>query len=213
MIEINNGEKGMNTTKNTLRKYNRYSYVYDIFEGIMERLAFKKWRPIVFSHVEGKCLEVGYGTGKNFEYYPEDTRMVAIDISTGMTTKAKKRTAKADVEIVLMDAQNLAFKDNVFDSVVMTFVLCSIPDPVKGMNEIVRVCKPEGKMISLDHVRSKFRLIAFMEDLMNPITSGLFGFNVNRNTRENIEKGGIAIVFDRSFFLFDVFRLFIGKPK
>ncbi|MCD4800364.1 MAG: class I SAM-dependent methyltransferase [Methanococcoides sp.] len=206
------GKKGLNTTKDTLRKYNRYSHVYDLFEWIMEHIAFKKWRKVVFSKVEGRCLEVGLGTGKNFDHYPENAQMVAIDLSPGMMGKAKGRAAKADVEMVVMDAQHLAFKDNAFDSVVMTFVLCSVPDPVRGVEECVRVCKPEGKIINLEHVRSKYRIIAFMEELMNPITSGFFGFNVNRNTRSNIEAGGAIIVEDHKFAFFDVFRLFISKP-
>jgi len=139
--------------------------------------------------------------------------MVAIDLSSGMIGKAKNRATKADVEMVIMDAQHLAFKDNVFDSVIMTFVLCSVPDPAKGVEECVRVCKPEGKIINLEHVRSKYRIIAFMEELMNPITSGFFGFNVNRNTRRNIEAGGANVVEDQKLAFFDVFRLFISKPN
>lgn len=180
---------------------------------MMEYIAFKKWRKIVFSKVEGRCLEVGLGTGKNFDHYPKNAQMVAIDLSPGMIGKAKNRAAKADVEMVIMDAQHLAFKDNVFDSVVMTFVLCSVPDPAKGVEECVRVCKPEGKIINLEHVHSKYRIIAFMEELMNPITSGFFGFNVNRHTRSNIEAGGASVVEDHKLAFFDVFRLFISKPN
>ncbi len=139
--------------------------------------------------------------------------MVAIDLSPGMAAKSKKRATGVDVNLILMDAQHLAFKDNVFDSVVMTFVLCSIPDPVKGVEECVRVCKPDGKIINLEHVRTKNRLIAFMQDLMNPITYGLFGFNVNRNTRGNIEKGGATIIEDRNMTFTDIFRLLVSKPN
>ncbi|SES92894.1 Methyltransferase domain-containing protein [Methanococcoides vulcani] len=205
----------MAETKEVLHRYNRYSHVYDLFESIMEWLVFKKWRGKVFSKVEGRCLEVGFGTGKNFSYYPKDesVSMVAIDLSPGMAAKSKKRATGVDVDLILMDAQHLAFKDNVFDSVVMTFVLCSIPDPVKGVEECVRVCKPDGKIINLEHIRTKNRLIAFMQDLMNPITYGLFGFNVNRNTRGNIEKGGATIVEDRNMTFTDIFRLLVSKPN
>ncbi|UGV41858.1 class I SAM-dependent methyltransferase [Methanococcoides orientis] len=202
-------------TKEVLHRYNRYSHVYDIFEIIMEEIAFKKWRPEVFSKVEGRCLEVGFGTGKNFSHYPKDkdVQMVAIDLSPGMAAKSKKRTTGVDVDMILMDAQHLAFKDNVFDSVVTTFVLCSIPDPVKGVEEFVRVCKPDGKIINMEHVRTRNRLIAFMQDLMNPITNGFFGFNMNRDTRTNIEKGGTTVIEDKHMTITDIFRLFVSKPN
>ncbi|WP_244603650.1 class I SAM-dependent methyltransferase [Methanococcoides sp. AM1] len=205
----------MAETKEVLHRYNRYSHVYDLFEGIMERLVFKRWRPEVFSKIEGKYLEVGFGTGKNFSYYPrsEGVHMVAIDLSPGMAAKSKKRATGIDVDLILMDAQNLAFKDNVFDSVVTTFVLCSVPDPVKGVEEFVRVCKPDGKLINLEHVRTRNLLIAFMQDIMNPVTNGLFGFNVNRDTRTNIEKGGATVIEDKHMTITDIFRLFISKPN
>lgn len=189
--------------------------MYDIFEGIMENIAFKRWRPKVFSKVRGRCLEVGFGTGKNFSYYPKtkDMRMVAIDLSPGMAAKSKTRAAGVDVDLILMDAQHLAFKDNVFDSLVMSFVLCSIPEPVKGVEECVRVCKPDGRIINLEHVRTKNRLIAFIQYLMNPITSGIFGFNVNRDTRGNIEKGGATVIEDRNMTITDIFRMFVSKPN
>ncbi|NYT19856.1 MAG: class I SAM-dependent methyltransferase [Methanosarcinales archaeon] len=205
----------MPETKEVLHRYNRYSHVYDFFETIMENLAFKRWRPQVFSKVEGKCLEIGFGTGKNFSYYPKDrdVRMVAIDLSPGMAAKSTKRAKGVDVDLILMDAQHLAFKDNVFDSVVMTFVMCSIPDPVKGMEECVRVCKTDGKIINMEHVRTRNRLVAFMQDLMNPITNGLFGFNINRDTRGNIEKGGATVIEDKHMTVTDIFRLFVSKPQ
>ncbi|MGM0770614.1 MAG: class I SAM-dependent methyltransferase [Halobacteriota archaeon] len=205
----------MPDTKKVLSRYNRYSYVYDFFEGIMENLFFKRWRPEVFSKVEGRCLEVGFGTGKNFSYYPNDrgVRMIGIDLSPGMAAKSAKRANGINVDLILMDAEHLAFKDNVFDTVVMTFVMCSIPEPVKGMEECVRVCKPEGKIINLEHVRTRNRLIAFMQDMMNPITSGIFGFNINRDTRSNIKKGGGKVVEDRHMTITDIFRMFVSRPN
>lgn len=212
VILVNMNKKSVNTDK-VIRRYNRYSYVYDFMEAIAEKIAFKKWRTKVFSHAKGRCLEVGSGTGKNFEYCPENTQMVAIDISEGMINKAKKRANEKDVDMVIMDVQNLAFKDNVFDTVIMTFVLCSVPDPIKGVSECVRVCKDEGKIINLEHVLSKNRAIAFFEYLMNPFTSRIFGFNVNRDTRRNLESGGVEIIEDEKLAFGDVFRFFVSVPK
>ena len=105
-----------------------------------------------------------------------------------------------------MDAQNLKFKDNSFDYIICTFVLCSVPDPVKTLKEMKRVVKPNGKILMIEHMLSKNKLIAFYEHIHNPITRFLFGFNVNRKTDENVEKAGLKIRKMQNMALFDVFR-------
>lgn len=183
-------------------------------ESIVEYIAFKRWRPEVFSKVEGRCLEIGFGTGRNFSYYPKDkdVRMVAIELSPGMAARSKKRAEGIDANLILMDAQHLAFKENVFDSVLMTLVLCSVPDPVKSVEECVRVCKPEGKIIDLEHVRSGNRLLALMQDIITPVTNMLVGLNINRDTPRNLEKGGALIIEDRHMTFTDIFRLIVSRP-
>ena len=79
------------------------------------------------------------------------------------------------------------------------------------MKEARRVLKPEGEGIFLEHVLSSNVLIALWEHLHNPITKFLFGYNVNRKTRDNIEKAGFKVVEDKKLYLKDVFRLFKVK--
>ncbi|MEL4304905.1 class I SAM-dependent methyltransferase [Methanococcoides sp. LMO-2] len=205
----------MAETKAVLHRFNRFSRFYDIVEGIVEQIAFKRWRPTVFSKVEGRCLEVGFGTGRNFRYYPKekDVRMVAIELSPGMAARSKERAKGIDIDLILMDAQHLAFKDNAFNSVVMTLVLCSVPDPVKTVEECVRVCKPAGKIIDLEHVRSSNRLIAFMQDIITPVTNMLVALNINRDTPGNLKKGGAIIIEDRHMTFIDIFRLIVSRPE
>src|SRR5690625_1072054 len=85
------------------------------------------------------------------------------------------------------------FPDNTFDNVVSTCVFCSVPDPVKGLKEIRRVVKPEGKIVMLEHMRSENIVAGKMLDLINPLTVRIVGANVNRKTIENIEKAGLKI--------------------
>ena len=199
----------------TIKRYNRYSYFYDLFDSLTENSLFKKWRREIITRLKGKVLEIGVGTGKNLEYYNNEVQVTAIDFTPKMLGKARKKLhklGKSNIELIEMDAQNMSFPDNTFDYVITTFVWCSVPAPVKGLKEARRVLKPDGQAIFLEHVLSKNKLLAFWEYLHNPITRFLFGFNVNRKTRENIERAGFRVVEDRDLALKDVFRLFRVNP-
>ena len=196
-------------TEKTIRRYNRFSYIYDLFEKPMEVSMFNKWRSELIKPLRGNILEIGVGTGKNLSYYNKEAKVTAIDISSGMLSKARnklKETNNKNIKLIEMDAQSLKFKDNSFDYVICTFVLCSVPDPVKALQEMKRVCKKNGKIIMIEHMLSKNKLIAFFEHLHNPITRTLFGFNVNRKTDENVVKAGLKIKKMQNMAFFDVFR-------
>lgn len=196
------------------KRYNRYSHVYDLIEAPIERLVFGKWRRRLFSKLSGEVLEVGVGTGKNLSHYPGDCHVTGVDISEGMLHRARQRAGTMEnVELVLMDATDLGFKDDTFDHVITTFVLCSVPDPIATLEEMRRVCKPTGSILMLEHVKSKNALIALLEELHNPLTSRIFGFNVNRDTPGNIQKAGLRIIEDNRLALKDVFRLIKARKK
>jgi ubiquinone/menaquinone biosynthesis C-methylase UbiE len=136
-------------------RYDRISPYYDLIELLLENVVFRRWRKMVFDSLNGDAiLEVGVGTGKNFDFYPQDKRITAIDFSPGMLTKAHRRAIRqgVDVDILEMDVQDLQFDDRSFDMVVATFVFCSVPDPIRGLEEIKRVSKKGGKIILLEHV-------------------------------------------------------------
>ncbi len=181
----------MNSKTATIKK--RYDRIAPYFEGIeamMEGLFFKSWRKKLWAEVDGyHILEVGVGTGKNFDYYPKDARITAIDFSEQMLKQAaRKRDRKnCKVELELMDVQSLYFADNSFDTVICSFVFCSVPAPLKGLKELYRVCKPGGQILLLEHVLSSYSVIAFIMNLINPIIVGLVGANINRNTVKNIK--------------------------
>lgn len=178
------------------KTYNRISPIYDLMEGLVERSRYKKWREILWSKAQGtKILEVGVGTGKNFLYYPKDVEVTAIDFSEKMLHRAKKKARETAIIVHLeqMDVQNLEFEDNTFDTVVGSFVFCSVPDPMKGLQEVGRVCKPGGKIVLLEHVLSANRVIAWLMNLVNPVVVRLMGPNINRRTSENVANSGLKV--------------------
>ena len=187
----------MNKHTETIRKrYNRISKIYDLMDKPMEMMTPETWRKEILDGAVGKVLEVGVGTGKNIKYYPESVDITGIDFSEKMLERArlKAKFIKKPPKLVKMNVQNLDFEDNTFDYVYTTYVFCSVPDPVEGLKEIKRVLKPGGKLIMLEHVRSKKFLLGILMDLLNPLVVRIIGANINRNTVENIAKAGFLSV-------------------
>ena len=97
-----------------------------------------------------------------------------------------------------MDVQHLDFADHSFDTVFATFVFCSVPDPVMGLRELRRVCKPEGSLLLLEHMRPRHPVRGFLFDLLNPMVVRMMGANINRNTIDNIRQAGWQIKVEES---------------
>lgn len=195
-------------------RYDRISPYYDLIELLLEKVVFRRWRKMVFDSSDGdRILEVGVGTGKNFDFYPHDKRITAIDFSPGMLSKARRKVIRkgVGVDILDMDVQDLQFDDRSFDMVVATFVFCSVPDPIRGLREIKRVCKKGGRIILLEHVRPGGRFWGKIFDVLNRITVKSVGVNINRNTTENMERAGLHIVEERNLFR-DIVKLLVARP-
>lgn len=172
------------------KRYDRIAPFFEVLEAAMEGLFFKRWREKLWGKVEGyHILEVGVGTGKNFDYYPADARITAIDFSPGMLKQAmhKKSRKQVAVELDLMDVQSLHFADNSFDTVIASFVFCSVPLPMKGLKELYRVCKPGGQVLLLEHVLSSKPVLTWFMKRVNPVVVALFGANINRTTVKSVQ--------------------------
>ena len=204
----------MNATIRSKEKYNRLARFYDLHSKLAEKIWFTKWRSQFISPLKGKILEVGIGTGKNIGYYNKEAEVEGIDFSEKMLQIAEERLVKSgkkNIALKQMDAENLKFGNNSFDYVVTTCVFCSVPNPIKGLEEIRRVLKPTGKLIMIEHVLSKNPVIALIEQTCNSLTKIFMGANINRNTKQNIIQAGMGIAEDRNLALLDVFKLFIAR--
>lgn len=184
----------MNDRNRTIQKrYDRVSGIY----SIMDRMIKDPWRQELLSSVHGKVLEVGVGTGANLPFYPAGAEVTGIDFSKGMLNQARKKLyqlhAENHIRLIEMDAQDLQFSDQIFDFIVSTCVFCSVPDPIKGLRELGRVCKPDGKILMLEHMRSENKVAGVIMDLLNPLTVRLWGANINRRTLDNIRCAGLTI--------------------
>jgi ubiquinone/menaquinone biosynthesis C-methylase UbiE len=195
-------------------KYDRISPYYNLMMWFLERTVISRWRRKIFDSLGGgTTLEVGVGTGKNLDFYPPAGKMTAIDISSGMLKRTRRRASRKGVKVALlqMDIEELSFRDQSLDTVLATFVFCSVPEPIKGLGEIKRVCKKNGRIILLEHVRPGSMLLGKIFDLFNPIMVWLMGVNINRDTVSNMTKAGLKIVEDKDL-LADIVKLVIATP-
>ena len=166
----------------------------------MEKCPRKK----AISMAYGKILEVGIGSGRNLPYYPKNAELTAVDIDGRMLKKAAKKAQKLGLKnLVLktMDVQKLNFGNDAFDSIVSTFVFCSVPEPIEGLKQAHRVLKPGGKAIFLEHTRSSNPFLNFCLSCINIFTKPILGVSVLRDTKANIQKAGFKIISAERRFL------------
>ncbi len=146
--------------------------------------------------LEGEILEIGCGTGPNFEYYPAGARVTATDYSEHMLPRAHAdaEAAAASVELRLAAAGALPFDDASFDAAVSTLVLCSVPDLDQALSELRRVLRPGGALRIFEHVRSDRAWVAAMQGIANPVW-GLVsdGCRLNRDTASAVKAAGFEV--------------------
>lgn len=179
------------------KRFDRIAPFFDGLDAVCEGLFLKHRRRLLWASAAGPhILEVGVGTGKNFDYYPASSRITAIDFSPRMLAQAerRKRRKNIDVELALMDAQALCYADNSFDTVIATCVFCSVPSPHKGLKELYRVCRPDGRVLLLEHVLSARPLLAALMKAVNPLPLKMMGVNINRDTVNTVRACGFSRV-------------------
>src|SRR5215470_12611320 len=113
-----------------------------------------------------RVLEVGVGTGINCSLYPRDCAVTGIDLSGSMLEKARDRVARKgirNVRLLEMDAADMRFRDGAFDIVYAPYLISVVPDPVAVVREMRRVCRRGGRIVILNHFRSRYPLLAAIE--------------------------------------------------
>lgn len=202
-------------TQATQHRYDRIAPLYNVME-IVPELIYKQWRKQIWSSVTGdRVLEIGVGTGKNLPYYPTDTTMIAVDLSSRMLRQAHPKTNSHNNQVGLsqMDGQVLGLQSSSFDIVVTTFVFCSIPQPAQALEEIQRVLKPDGRIILLEHMRSKYELLGKVMDVFDPLVYRFTGPHINRETVKNVCDAGFEIDTVKELDPFGIFRMIYATKQ
>ena len=154
------------------------------------RKVYKRWAPIydntfgrfttegrrhaveIINRREGRVLEVGVGTGLSLPHYDAHLEIVGIDLSPEMLERAREKVAEENLRHVTglheMDAGELDFADESFDTVVAMYTLTVVPDPAKVMRELQRVCKVGGQVILVNHFSQDDGVRGWVERRMAP---------------------------------------------
>jgi phosphatidylethanolamine/phosphatidyl-N-methylethanolamine N-methyltransferase len=177
--------------------YSFYSPFYDFVFGKLlgpgRRQAFR----YLDRRPHQKVLEIGIGPGSTLEFYPPRTSLMGIDISGPMIEQARKKASQINsgsrFEFKVMDACQLEFPDNHFDAVMAAYVITTVQDPHRVCREILRVVKPGGQIIAVNHSRSQNGSIwGRVEDVMAPIFVRI-GFTTDLDVIQVMQKAGINV--------------------
>lgn len=173
-----------------------FAALYDTLSRATERRLLAKLRARLLENLQGKVLEIGFGTGANLPYYPAGAAVVATEPDPFMLRRARKKLNEAgglDVELRQAAAERLPFENGSFDHVVSTLVLCTVGDPERALSEMKRVLRMGGRLHFIEHVRAQGWL-GRLQDLLRPVWRFFAGgCTINRRTGELISAAGFQM--------------------
>jgi len=196
-----------------VRAYARWAPVYDVVFGkVFER--GRKESIAAAERIGGRILDVGIGTGISLTDYAPVNRIVGVDYSEAMLRKAQERVRAHKLDhveaLAVMDAQQLGFADDYFDAVVAQYVITTVPDPEKTLDEFARVTRPGGEIILVNHLGAETGVRRAFEQGFAPLARRLgwrpeFGWD--RLARWAECHGGVRLIERRAMPPFGQFSL------
>lgn len=163
----------------------------------MRNRVLDPYRRNAITSARGLVLEIGVGSGLNLSMYgPEAARVIGIDPSPELLRLARKRAAQAliPVSLVRASAEAIPFADAAFDTIVMTWTLCSIPNPIPALNEMRRVLKPGGRLLFVEHGLSPEIRIARWQRRLTPYWKRIAaGCHLDRKMDDLLRTGGFQV--------------------
>ena len=170
---------------------------YDFFLLQEEKAGLREMRAELLADASGRTLEVGAGTGLNLDHWPNAvTELVLTEPFGPMADQLRAKVAASgrEAEVVEAPGEALPFPDDSFDTVALTLVLCTVPDPAAALREIARVLKPGGRFLFLEHVRAEEPGLARWQDrLHGPWYAFGHGCHCNRDTLATIKSSPLEV--------------------
>lgn len=196
--------------------YRRYAGFYDALFGPVLQPGRKAVLDALRLRPGDRVLEVGVGTGLSLPLYPADVKVTGIDVSREMLDKARSRVAKrglANVEALIeMDAEAMSFADASFDKVVAMYVVSVVERPARLLEELHRVCRPDGEIFLVNHVRSDNPVLGAVEKSLARFSDKL-GFHPDFQLRDMLDGSHELAEVSRINFFWKVMRLRNGVNR
>lgn len=192
----------------------KYSRIAKLFDKMEEKMPMNKIKEKGIDTLSGKILEVGIGSGATLKYYGKNSDVTGIDFSIGMLNIAKEKAKALDlknIKLLEMDIENMSFANETFDSVFSSCVFCTVPNPKKGISEIYRVLKKGGKVVFIEHMKSKNPIINIALKFLNIFTTWILGTSLLRETEKTIRESGFTKVRSENVMLGDVVRFIVAE--
>jgi ubiquinone/menaquinone biosynthesis C-methylase UbiE len=176
-----------------VRGVEQIPWLYDAGMALLERTGLGRWRSWLAGGVSrGRTLDLGCGTGRNLPLFRSGIRPIGVDPCPQALRKARHRAP--GVPLVRARAEALPFRDGSFDAVVSGLVFCSVSDVPSGLDEVRRVLKAGGVLRMLEHVRSRRRVAAWLQDRTQPAWTWLTGgCHPNRDTEAAVTAAGFVV--------------------
>ena len=177
-----------------MRGIEQIPWLYDLSMTLMPGM--QRWRRSLARLAHGRVLEVGCGTGQMLPLYPDGIELYGLDPNADALPRSRRRAPEAG--LLCASAEYLPFPDARFDTVVSSLVFCSVSDPGRGLAEIRRVLKPQGRLLMLEHVHAHNRIGRWLLDTVQPAwTLVTGGCHPNRDTETRVEDAGWPRSFPR----------------
>lgn len=168
-----------------------------LLDFAMRHREFTRYRERLVPQARGRVLEVGVGSGLNLPFYGSSVeRLYALDPSEALLHMTSRRldTAPFPVELMPQSAESLPLADASIDTVVTTFTVCSIGEPLRALREMRRVLKPAGTLLFAEHGLAPERAVRRWQRRLNPLWRGIAGgCNLDRDMNELIREAGFTI--------------------
>jgi ubiquinone/menaquinone biosynthesis C-methylase UbiE len=172
-------------------------------------------RRSLFALARGRVLDVGCGYGINFPYLTNATEVIGVDFSPVMLAKGRQRIRgrgiTAPVQLRQGEAEALDFPDNSFHTVISSLSTCSFFDPLAALQEMRRVCKPNGQILLIEHGRSSWAWLGRYQDRHAQEQLEQGGCRWNQEPQELVKQAGLKIL-DAQRYLFGVFYAMRADP-
>ena len=198
------------------KTYDRIARFYDVLDLPFEYGRYKRLRRVVFEGLTGTLLDAGVGTGRNFPFYPDGCKVTGIDLSPAMLDRARRRKDKLGTAVDLreMNVMEMDFADNSFDGIVSTFLFCvlDVEHQQPALEEICRVCRPDGTIRLLEYTLSEDPVHRFIMRLWAPWARVAYGAAFDRHTERYLDAAGLDLV-EKRFVYRDIIKLLSVQPK